>query len=138
MADQVLAFDFGLKHIGVAVGQSVTGTASPLTTVAASNGTPDWPAVRKLVQQWPSSRLLVGLPLNMDGSESDMSEQARQFAARLSRETGLAVEMVDERLSSFEAKQIETQRSAGKSTGSHAVAAMLIAETWLRARDQRR
>ena len=120
----VLAFDFGLKHIGVAAGQTVTRTASPLTTLSARNGRPDWKAVVELVREWRPVRLVVGLPLNMDDTESDMSERARAFAARLSEHTGVPVSMADERL---------TSREAGEA--SHAAAAALIAETWLNAPD---
>lgn len=118
----VLAFDFGLRHIGVAAGQTVTGTASPLTTLRARDGKPDWPELAKLVADWSPARLLVGLPLNMDGTESEMCERARRFAAELERRTGLPTELVDERL---------TTREANEAGGTHAHAAALIAETWL-------
>lgn len=123
MTKLVLAFDFGLKHIGVASGQTLTGSATPLTTIAARRGEPDWALVRDLVAQWRPAVLLVGLPLNMDGTESDMSARARRFAGKLSRETGVVVELVDERLSSFEARSIAPD-------DNHAVAAALIAQTW--------
>lgn len=120
----VLAFDFGMRHIGVAVGQSVTGTASPLTTLRARQGKPDWEEIRHLLEQWQPTVVLVGLPLNMDDTESEMSERARRFAANLARRSGRSVLMVDERLSSFAARQTESQ-------SSHATAAALVAETWL-------
>lgn len=118
----VLAFDYGLKHIGVAVGQTVTATATPLTTLRASNGKPDWTSVDSLVGEWAPIRLLVGLPLNMDDSESEMSEAARRFASRLSERTGLETLMVDERLTSFATRDADQ---------THAAAAALIAESWL-------
>lgn len=118
----VLAFDFGLRHIGVASGQTVTGSAGPLTTVAARDGVPRWNELLALVATWQPIRLLVGLPLNMDGSESDMSARARSFAEALSRRSGVPSEMVDERL---------TSRAALARGGSHDLAAALIAETWL-------
>jgi len=116
----VLAFDFGLRHIGVAVGQTVTRTASPLETIRATNGRPDWKSVDRLVSDWRPCRLLVGLPLNMDDTESEMSERARVFARRLAARSGVEVTLVDERLAT---------RSATGS--SHAAAAALIAESWL-------
>ena len=122
----VLAFDFGLKHIGVATGQTITRTATGLTTLAARDGKPDWMAVRKLVSEWRPIRLIVGLPLNMDDSESEMSERARAFAARLGKETGLQVELADERLTSRAVADTEGDQA-------HAEAAALIAETWLNA-----
>lgn len=120
----VLAFDFGLRHIGLAVGQSVTRTANRLTTVRAKAGIPVWPALDDVVVEWQPDLMIVGLPLNMDDSESAMSERARQFAERLRKRYDARVELVDERLSSFEAKQIDPD-------DDHAVAAQLIAETWL-------
>jgi putative Holliday junction resolvase len=124
MAVYVLAFDFGTKHIGVAVGQTITCTATAVTTLGAKRGQPQWSDVDKLLEQWQPSHLLVGLPLNMDGSESDMSGRARGFARHLQEHTALEVSLVDERLTSYEAKTVD----AGD---SHAIAAMLIAQTWL-------
>lgn len=122
-ADLVLAFDFGLKHIGVATGQSVTRTATPLCTLAARAGRPDWKEVVALAKTWRPTCLIVGLPVNMDGSESEMSERARRFATTLGQQTRLPVHLVDERLSSH------ATRNAG--TDNHAAAAALIAESWL-------
>ena len=120
----VLAFDYGLTHIGVAAGQTVSRTASPLTTLRARHGKPDWQQLQALVDEWRPLVLIVGLPLNMDDTESDMSTRARAFAARLEALTGLGVELVDERL---------TSRAVQDATGadSHALAAVLIAESWL-------
>lgn len=124
MASVILAFDFGLKHIGVAVGQTITRSASPLTTLAAKNGKPNWTQISELIRQWRPNQLIVGLPLNMDDSESDMSERARRFAGRLHELTGIEVSLVDERLTSFAARQISAD-------DNHALAASLIAESWL-------
>lgn len=121
----MLAFDFGLRHIGVATGQTITGTASPLTTLRARNGKPDWPEVLASIAPWKPIRLLVGLPLNMDGSDSDMAIRARRFAMQIERRTGIETELVDERL---------TSRAAREQGGEHALAAVLIAETWLNER----
>ncbi|TNF81784.1 MAG: Holliday junction resolvase RuvX [Gammaproteobacteria bacterium] len=122
----VLAFDFGDRHIGVATGQTITRTATALTTLAATDGRPDWKAVRALVSEWRPVRLVVGLPLNMDDTESEMSARARAFAAQLQKETRVVVEMADERLTSRAVADIEGDQS-------HAAAAALIAETWLNA-----
>ena len=120
----VLAFDFGLRNIGVAVGQRVTESASPVVTLKASNGTPSWPQMQTLIEQWNPATLLVGLPLNMDDSESDMSKLARVFAKQLRRRFKLPVEMVDERLTTFVAARADPKQA-------HEVAAVLIAQTWL-------
>ena len=133
----LLAFDFGLKHIGVAVAQTVTGTANPLKTLKARQGKPDWDNCAALVDHWQPVKLLVGLPLNMDDTESDMSQRARRFAARLSKLTGIEHEMVDERLSSIAANEITSGDSHGRaahSIAAHSIAAALIAETWLNQR----
>ncbi|MEZ5558478.1 MAG: Holliday junction resolvase RuvX [Pseudomonadales bacterium] len=131
----VIAFDFGLRHIGVAVGQTVTGTASALLTLPARNGTPNWPQVAELLEAWQPHTLLVGLPLNMDDSESEMSAAARRFAAALARRSGLPTLLIDERLTSYAAERQEDgtgRRRGRRDPASHALAAVLIAESWLR------
>ena len=117
-----LAFDFGLRNIGVAVAERRYGTATAISTTKAREGIPVWDRLDALVREWQPEGFVVGLPLNMDDSESDMSEAARRFGARLERRYSIVVEFVDERLSTFEA----TQRG-----GSHDTAALIIAETWL-------
>ncbi|GLQ30565.1 Holliday junction resolvase RuvX [Litoribrevibacter albus] len=99
-----LSFDYGIKRIGVAVGQTITGTASPLPPLKAKDGIPNWQEIEKLIKEWKPDILLIGLPLNMDGSESEMSKRARKFANRLHGRFGKPFELVDERLSSEEAK----------------------------------
>src|SRR5262245_54339700 len=96
----VLAFDFGLKRIGIAVGDSVTGTAAPRPAVA---GGPDWSAISREVAAQQPGLLVVGSPRNEDGSPSAMSDAAHQFALELARRYALPVREVDERYSSLEA-----------------------------------
>ena len=122
----VLAFDFGLRNIGVATGQAVTYTATELGTVRAREGAPDWKAMDALVHEWLPDVLAVGLPLNMDGSLSDMAARAKRFAAKLRARYRLTVELVDERLTSFEARGLSRDLDE-----QHAIAARLIAETYL-------
>lgn len=128
----VCAFDFGLKHIGLAVGQSFLKTAQPIAIIKAKEGKPNWDELGHLLTQWAPNLLLVGLPLNMDGSESEMSTRARKFANRLHGRYGLNVELFDERLSSFEAKSKRHERvdSRRKLTTVDAEAAQLILESW--------
>lgn len=126
MTERVLAFDFGLRYIGVASGQSITATASPVTTLSAQDGAPTWTEVKALVGEWRPTRLLVGLPLNMDDTESDMSERARRFAAQLEKRFALPVTLVDERLSSREA----AESTSGTQT-IHELAAVIIAQGYL-------
>ena len=131
----VLAFDFGLRQIGVAVGNTALKTAQPLAVVAAKNGKPDWQVLEKIVQQWQPDLFVVGDPLNMDGSASEMSERAKKFARRMHGRWGTAFEMTDERLSSFEAKQDMRElghRGDYKEKPIDSYAAELILQTWFR------
>lgn len=100
----LLGFDFGTKSIGVAVGQQLTGTARPLTALKARDGVPDWTLIGKLLQEWQPDLVVVGLPLNMDGTEQPLTARARKFANRLHGRFGVAVELSDERLSTVEAR----------------------------------
>jgi putative Holliday junction resolvase len=125
-ATTVLAFDFGLRNIGIAAGQSITRTASAITTVGARGGDPDWKAVDALLAAWRPDVLLVGLPLNMDDTMSEMAERAEAFAAELRERYTMPVVMVDERLTSFAARELSDEPAA-----RHAIAARLIAESYL-------
>lgn len=133
-AECVVAFDYGTRFIGVAVGQSVTRTASPLAAIPAKDGTPDWNRIEALLKEWQPQRLVVGLPLNMDGTPSDMSQRAEKFARRLHGRFGLPVEMCDERLSSFEARGEMLAQDRGnrdfRERGVDSLSARLILEDW--------
>ena len=124
----VLAFDYGLRRIGVAVGNALTGTATALPVLQARDGVPDWARIRRLIDEWRPALLLVGLPLNMDGTPSEMSERAARFSRRLHGRFGIRCELMDERLSSFEARD----RMAGDAgrTALDSVAACVILESW--------
>jgi putative Holliday junction resolvase len=132
-ATTVLAFDLGSKYLGVAVGQTITQTASALTHMTMRDGSPPWEAIESLLQQWQPQLLVVGLPLNMDGSESDMSRKARRFANRLHGRFGLPVHCQDERLSSFEARsRIDSSLPSRRQGGAiDSMAASVILEHWL-------
>lgn len=121
-----LVFDFGQKAIGVATAERRVDLARGLISIAARDGVPRWDALDPLVAEWRPALLVVGLPLNMDGTASAMSDLARRFGNRLAARYALPVEYADERLSTFEA----TSRGAD-ATNSHAAAAEVIAETWL-------
>lgn len=132
----ILAFDFGLRRIGVAVGQTVTGSASPLATVANRDGGPDWQAITQLVAEWRPARIVVGLPVRGDGDDSPMTTATRAFIGDLAR-FGLPVEAVDERYSSHEARgRLVAQRRRGlrgrlRKGMIDAGSAVIIAERWL-------
>ena len=128
-----MAFDFGLKQIGVALGNSLLNTSQPLNVLKAQDGAPRWEAVEALINEWQPQLLIVGDPLNMDGSDSPLCMKARRFARRLQGRFGLPVEMVDERLSSFEAKQESAERGHSGDYRKHPIdnlAAELILKTW--------
>lgn len=130
----ILAFDFGLRHIGVAVGQSITVSANPLPALSAERGQPDWAVVQSLISVWNPQALLVGLPYLMEGGEQAISFGARQFAKELQHRFNLPVYMMDERLTTKEAqrrlKEMNTKKNDPISI--HSFAAKLILESWLR------
>ena len=106
---QILAFDFGTQHIGVAVGQTITKTSSPLIVLnVAHEGKEIWNTIASLIDEWRPDQLLVGKPLNMDGTHSDMMQKVDPFFKKLERISNIPCELVDERLTSFEAKQLMT------------------------------
>ena len=121
-----LVFDFGLKHIGIATAEPKAHLARALTTVRARDGVPQWEALDRLVAEWRPEVLVVGLPLNMDGTPSEISAAARRFGGRLEGRYALPVEFADERLSTFEAVS-----RGGDEGAAHALAAEVIGETWL-------
>ena len=128
----ILAFDFGTRQIGLASGQTITATASPLTQLPARDGIPDWEHIEALVREWQPTLILVGLPLNMDDTESALCVRARKFARRLHGRTGKPVLMVDERLSTREAKALDQRRGGNyREQPVDAIAACLILESWL-------
>jgi putative Holliday junction resolvase len=100
VATTVLAFDFGEKRIGVAVGDAGVRIAHPLSTIDAEDNATRFAEIAKLLAEWQPSRLIVGLPMHADGAEHEMSRLARRFAHRLEGRFGLPVELVDERLTS--------------------------------------
>jgi len=126
----LLGFDFGPRKIGVAVGQTITRSASPLTTLRSQDRRPDWQAIEALVSDWRPSALVVGLPYNMDDTEAEWAGAARRFARQLHGRFGLAVHLVDERLTSIEARR-QLGRAASSLAVIDATAARLILETWL-------
>jgi putative Holliday junction resolvase len=130
----LLGFDFGPRKIGVAVGQLVTRSATPLTTLRSRNEQPDWLRIEALIREWQPSALVVGLPFNMDDTEVDWAPRVHRFARQLHGRYGLAVHLIDERLTSIEARRQLIARPGHKTPTLEAVdalAAALILETWL-------
>lgn len=127
----VLAFDYGIKKMGIAVGNTETHTAQPLDIFPMENGQPDWDALITVITEWKAAQLLVGLPLNMDGSESHLSKRAHKFAKRLNHKLKenhrpCAIFLVDERLSSQEARHASSAKQIDDA------AAFVLLESWLR------
>ncbi|WP_118795959.1 Holliday junction resolvase RuvX [Haemophilus haemolyticus] len=133
MGITALAFDFGTKSIGCAVGQSITGTAQALPAFKAQDGIPNWDAIEKCLKEWKPDVVVVGLPLNMDGTEQELTLRARKFANRLQGRFGVNVQLQDERLTTTEARSeifdIGGFRALkkGKVDG---ISACLILESW--------
>ena len=129
----VLAFDFGEKRIGVATGETLLGSAHPLTVIHASSNDDRFAAIGKLVDEWRPERLVVGLPTHADGTPHEMTRLASKFGERLARRFLLPVSFADERLTSrdAEARLRETGRDTrGAKAVVDAVAAQLILQTW--------
>ena len=130
--DVVLGFDFGMRHIGVAVGQTITNSATALSVIKAKDGIPDWDIIGEFIQTWRAKALVVGIPYNMDGSEQELTKLAEKFSRRLKERFQLPVYTVDERLTTFAAKQsLQNKNDAKKPHRLDSVAAKIIVESWL-------
>ncbi|QCI25169.1 Holliday junction resolvase RuvX [Buchnera aphidicola (Rhopalosiphum padi)] len=129
----VIAFDFGLKNIGVAVGENILKKGRALSKLSAQNGSPDWDNVKNLLQTWKPKFLVVGLPLNIDGTRQDMTKKAEKFAYSLKYKFNLFVDLHDERLSTKEARSLIFKKNGFKGLKKekiHSVAAVIILESW--------
>ena len=127
---QILAFDFGTQHIGVAVGQTITKTSSPLIVInVAREGKEIWNTISNLIDEWKPDQLLVGKPLNMDGTPSDMMKKVDPFFHKLQKISDIPCELVDERLTSFEAKQLMQKDS--KDDRIDDLAAKIFLDNWI-------
>ncbi len=133
----IIAFDFGYRRIGLAVGQTLTGSATPLAVVPVANK-PDWHAITVIVKEWKPAAIVVGLPLAEEGGETDMSKGARRFGRQLEGRFGIPVLYEDERLTSFGAEErFVDARARGEmrkkdAAFKDAIAAQIILENWLR------
>lgn len=130
----LLGFDFGMKSIGVAIGQEITGSARPLGSLKARDGIPNWDDVSKWLKEWQPDLLVVGLPLNMDGTEQPLTQNVRRFAGRLQGRFGLAVAFQDERLTTTDARARLFAHGGYRALDKgrvDAVSAQLILESWM-------
>jgi putative Holliday junction resolvase len=133
-SDVYLGFDFGCRRIGVAVGQKITRSTRPLTTLSAKQGVPNWQWVEKIINEWQPSALIVGLPRCIDDSEQYTTTLAKSFSKKLFKRFNLPVHLVDERLSTVEARaRIFAEGGYRKlqATQIDSVAASIILEQWL-------
>lgn len=133
MSGTLLAFDFGTKSIGVAIGQRITGTARALTALKAQDGTPNWGAIEKLLKEWQPEAVIVGLPLNMDGTEQPLTARARNFANKIHGRFGVQIKLHDERLSTVEARSGLFERGGFRALNKGSVdsaSAVIILESW--------
>lgn len=129
----LIGFDFGMKRIGVAIGQTITQTARPLDTIQAKEGIPNWIAITKLINKWLPDALVVGIPLNMDGTEQSMTHHARRFANLLRERFNISVYEIDERLTTKDAREQLFTQGGYKSFQDgqvDRVAAQLILQNW--------
>lgn len=136
MAQTILAFDFGTSSIGCAVGQSITGTAQGLPAFKAQDGIPNWEQIGKVIAEWQPDLLVVGLPLNMDGTEQPLTQRVKKFANRLNGRFRLPVELQDERLTTVSARSEIFERGgyrALKKGKVDSISACLILESWFEA-----
>ena len=122
---QILAIDFGLKKVGLAIGNTLTKTSMPISTIFYKSKQELFNLLEKHVVEWKPELIIIGNPLNMDQTESEMSKLAEKFSNQFSKKFNLAVQLVDERLSSFEAKEF------AKDDNLDAMAAKLILDSWM-------
>ena len=128
----ILGFDFGTKRIGIAIGQEVTATANPLTTITAVKHKPDWEAISKIIKEWQPDLFVVGLPVHMDGSEQPMTQAAKRFSNQLNGRYQIPVALMDERLSSDEAESILKEQSGFTDKAQiDMMSAQLILQSWM-------
>ncbi|KYP97122.1 Holliday junction resolvase [Sodalis-like endosymbiont of Proechinophthirus fluctus] len=130
----IIAFDFGTRSIGVAIGQQVTCTARPLTAFKARDGVPDWQQIEKSLNEWRPDTVVVGLPLDIDGSEQPLTTRARKFANRLHGRFGVQIVLHDECLSTVEARADLFERGGYRALEKGNVdawSAVIILESWL-------
>ncbi|WMY96977.1 MAG: Holliday junction resolvase RuvX [Arsenophonus sp.] len=130
----IIAFDFGTINIGIAIGQEIIAIAHPLTVLTTKNGNPNWSDIQKILQEWNPKIAIVGLPLNMDGTEQTISKQARKFAKILHLRFNIQVILYDERLTTKEARaylfNIGGYQALNKNK-INALSAVIILENWL-------
>ena len=132
----IMAFDFGTRNIGIAIGQEITRTASTFYAINANDGQPDWVELDMIINEWNPNLFVVGDPLNMDGTRSKIQESSDKFSTALYTRYDIEIEKTDERLSSREAKErLENiQMGIKDSRNKHSISAQIILEDWFRSK----
>ena len=133
----VMAFDFGIKHIGIAIGQEITKTASTFYSIKALEGQPDWNELDDIDHEWKPDLIVVGDPYNMDGSRSKLQDMSDRFSDALYKRYQIQLEKTDERLSSREANERLQNLDIGtkSSSNKHSISAQVILEDWFRSKE---
>lgn len=133
----VIAFDFGLKRTGVAVGNTLTGSATPECTLHSKNQQPDWVSITKLFKEWQPTQIVVGIPTELDGSENPLTKTIQRFCNQIQGRYNINVDQENEQFTSIEAaKRLKQLRQSGrkkKVTKDEVdkIAAAIILENWM-------
>ncbi|WP_343189921.1 Holliday junction resolvase RuvX [Buchnera aphidicola] len=129
----IMSFDYGTKNIGVAIGQKITNTGNILKSVKIKKNFLDWKKIEKIIKYWNPKTIIVGLPLNMNGTEQKITKKTKNFAKKIKKKFNLKVFLHDERLSTIEAKNILFSSGDKKLTKNKidSTAALIILESWL-------
>tara|TARA_Y100000768_G_scaffold78232_1_gene55429 strand:+ start:157 stop:558 length:402 start_codon:yes stop_codon:yes gene_type:complete len=132
---QIIAFDYGTKKIGVAVGQTETYTSSPLQIIINKDDKVNWSEIRILLNEWKPELIIIGKPLNMDGSDSEIMKQVEKFYQKLKNTYDINLEYIDERLTTFEAKQILEDTDINQVDAN---AAKILIDNWFEINDKKK
>lgn len=133
LSKTVLGFDFGTVWTGVAVGQTITAQATPLKAIKSHHQKPDWSSIEQLIKTWQPEKLIVGLPIKLDGTNNKMTRTSQKFSRQLQGRFYIDTELVDERLTTREAYSIAIESGKyRRKTEIDSISAMLIIESWLR------
>ncbi|BGI51191.1 MAG: Holliday junction resolvase RuvX [Arsenophonus endosymbiont of Ceratovacuna japonica] len=131
----IIAFDFGIINIGIAIGQEITSTAYPLKIIKTKNTKQNWSEIKKILQEWQPKLAIIGLPLNMDGTEQQISYAARKFANNLYNRFNIQVILHDERLTTIEARTQIFNHGGYRALNKKnidSISAIIILESWMK------
>ena len=135
----ILGIDYGLKSVGFAVGEQITNSCSTYFSKKFKNRKELVEKIKNLISEWDISTIVIGLPLNMDNSESEMSLEIRNFSKKLEKDINIKINFVDEKLTTYEAKQILKNLNKNKQyieKNNHGLAAKLILDSFMREKKQ--